>query len=276
MGFLLTWFILYSSADVAFRGKAYKFTEPTKALCENQSHSQKKISLSVASPSYSPTSGYFPSSPSFTFAEPSYTQVRQSYTFGAPTHIPTSPSYTPSAVGFVPAPPSYTPAGQSYSSKEPSQASVAPNNSPTAQSSFPTASRCFPAVPNQFYAAPSYAPVAHSYSPKSPDLNKKSACMEPFGGSWPQEEPEMADSNPCQAEHQRFNLIELGQSKAAKSRLDNTFGTEGESRSGKDLDTYQGFTAEKFQACGLQYEYKSNANLALESTASQGVYHSSR
>lgn len=122
----------------------------------------------AASPAYSPTSPNMNlTSPSYSPTSPQYSPTSPSYSPTSPTYSPTSPRFYNTSPQFSPASPRYSPTSPRYSPTSPMQAS------PTSPKSM-TSPRYSPTSPTYSPASPAYTPVSPAYSPTSPVWSPRS------------------------------------------------------------------------------------------------------
>ncbi|KAJ6145346.1 hypothetical protein N7470_009241 [Penicillium chermesinum] len=108
------------------------------------------FNTSPASPAYSPSSSYSPTSPGLSMTSPRFQATSPGFSPTSPTYHPSSPAYSPtSPYGASPTSPSYSPTSPGFSP-------TSPNYSPTSPSFSP--------------ASPAFSPTSPSYSPTSPAL----------------------------------------------------------------------------------------------------------
>lgn len=119
---------------------------------------------SPSSPSFSPTSGYSPTSPMFGATSPGFGPTSPSFSPASPAFTPTSPAYSPTSPSYnqaSPTSPSYSPTSPNYSPTSPAYGSpTSPSYSPTSPAFSPTS----PTSPT----SPVYSPTSPMYSPTSP------------------------------------------------------------------------------------------------------------
>ena len=120
---------------------------------------------SPASPSFSPTTGYSPTSPAFGPTSPGFGPTSPSFSPASPAFTPTSPAYSPTSPSYnhlSPTSPSYSPTSPNYSPTSPAY-----GGSPTSPSYSPTSPAFSPTSPTS-PTSPSYSPTSPMYSPTSP------------------------------------------------------------------------------------------------------------
>ncbi len=142
---------------------------------------------SPASPGFSPTAGYSPTSPMFGATSPGFGPTSPSFSPASPAFTPTSPAYSPTSPGYQsPTSPSYSPTSPNYSPTSPAYGSpTSPSYSPTSPAFSPTS----PTSPT----SPVYSPTSPMYSPTSPMYggggNKQSPTSPSYSPTSPQYSP---------------------------------------------------------------------------------------
>ncbi|KAI5296463.1 DNA-directed RNA polymerase II subunit rpb1 [Ascosphaera acerosa] len=153
------------------------------------------FSTSPTSPSYSPSSGYSPTSPGMGITSPRY-MASPAFSPASPSFAPTSPAYSPTSPAFgagaSPTSPSYSPTSPNLSPTSPSYSPTSPSFSPTSPAFSPTSPSYSPTSPAMGAGAcrhlsptsptsPRYTPTSPGWSPTSPETYSPTSPQ--FSGS---------------------------------------------------------------------------------------------
>ncbi|QRW05817.1 DNA-directed RNA polymerase III subunit C5 [Ceratobasidium sp. AG-Ba] len=164
---------------------------------------------SPASPGYSPTSPYMPTSPMATspygaspfgatspyITSPSYSPTSPNMNLTSPAYSPTSPQYSPTSPSYSPTSPTYSPTSPRYYNTSPSFSPASPRYSPTSPRYSPTSPmQASPTSPKSM-ASPRYSPTSPTYSPASPAYTPVSPAYSPTSPVWSPRSPAPGQAN---------------------------------------------------------------------------------
>lgn len=150
-------------------------TSPTSpSYSPSSGYSPTSPGIGITSPRFMASPGFSPASPAFAPTSPAYSPTSPGFAAGA---SPTSPSYSPTSPGFSPTSPSYSPTSPSFSPTSPAFSPTSPSYSPTSPALGGAGRHLSPTSPT----SPKYTPTSPGWSPTSPETYSPTSPQ--FAGS---------------------------------------------------------------------------------------------